>query len=201
METKQILVVLYLKFGAILILRTYNFELTQSADIEVGSSTGYDNGKGLFFKALCLDDDHAVVIYYPHFKEADGSQIVLTIYKYNNGFSSIFSKEMTYTSRSAEVLFNELYKINSNRLIFVTKGNKLYFYLFDFYDNYSKIIVNIFNYGYTNYNLTTDMTLYYFNDYIYFTGTRVTDSYTFSFLSAMEWGRIRLFAATRHGSL
>ena len=181
MEAKSLLVVLYIKTGAELILRTYNYELTHQADVVVGKSEGYERGGGPFFKALGLSSEHAAIIYYPKFNDNNNIQIVLSIYKYNNGFSSIFSKEMRYTSRSAEVKLNEFYKVNDNRLIFVTKSDKFYFYLFDLFESYSKIIVNIFEYSYTDYAISKDITLYYFNDYIYFTGTiEVSNGGTYS---------------------
>ena len=157
--------------------------MAYQADVVVGKSEGYKDGEGPFFKALGLGEEYTAIIYYPKFSDSSNTQIVFRIYKYDNGFSSIFYKEMKYTSRKADVIYNEFYKVNDNRLIFVTKNDKLYFYLFDLFDSYSKIIVNIFEYSYTNYDITKDMTLYYFNAYIYFTGTiKVSDSETFSFL-------------------
>ena len=78
----------------------------------------------------------------PNFK---GNELNLRIYKYVNEFNLIFSKDMRYTPINAEIVKNEFYKINNNRAIFVTSANNnLYFYLFDFFNEYTKIIISIY---------------------------------------------------------
>ena len=119
MKEKSLLVILYLRYGADLILRTYNYNLEKQNDLTVGKSEGYNSGEGPFFKALGLGEEYTAIIYYPKFSDSSNTQIVFRIYKYDNGFSSIFYKEMRYTSRKADVIYNEFYKVNDNRLIFV----------------------------------------------------------------------------------
>ena len=77
---------------------------------------------------------------------------------------------MRYTPINAEIVKNEFYKINNNRAIFVTSSNNnLYFYLFDFFNEYTKIIISIYEYDLSYYDIVKDITFYYFNNFIYFT--------------------------------
>ena len=109
--------------------------------------------------------------------------MTLSLYKYENSFEFKFKKDMEYTNKNASLYNNDFYKINNNRLIFVTKDDKLYFYLFDLFDNYSKIIINIYEYALTGYSISKDIAFYYFNEYIYFTATVAYENIdTFSLL-------------------
>ena len=114
-----------------------------------------------------MDNEHLAILYYPNFK---GNELNLRIYKYVNEFNLIFSKDMRYTPINAEIVKNEFYKINNNRAIFVTSANNnLYFYLFDFFNEYTKIIISIYEYDLSYYDIVKDITFYYFNNFIYFT--------------------------------
>ena len=131
--------------GNDLILKTYSYDLESSSSDEttIGGSWDYPPGNGIFFKALCLDNDYVAIISNPNYLSSNDKQMTLSLCKYENSFECKFKKNMEYTNKNADLYNNDFYKINNNRLIFVTKDDKLYFYLFDLFDNYSKIIINI----------------------------------------------------------
>ena len=123
MESKQLLNVFYLKYGANLVLQPYQYDLTSLSEIIIGQTEGYPGGTGLFFKALCLNDEHAAFLYYPDYS---GTNLNLRIYKYDTTITLKFKKDMYYTSRDSTIIKNEFYKINENRSIFV---NMVYMHL------------------------------------------------------------------------
>ena len=185
MESHEILVIFFLKEEGKLMLKIYDYNLDSSSsnDVLVEETYDYQKGNGVFFKALNLDDEYIATIFYVNYIYEYNKYTHLKLFKYEgSSFTETFYKKMDYSRRNGEIILNEFYKINSNRLIFATKDDKLYIYLFDFFDSYTKIIVNVYECGLDNYGLTKDMSLYYFNNYIYFTATVENNPSTFSYL-------------------
>ena len=147
MESHEILVIFFLKEEKKLMLKIYDYNLDSSSsnDVLVEETYDYEKGNGVFFKALNLDDEYIATIFYVNYVYNYNKFTHLKIYKYEgSSFTQKLYKQMDYSKRNGAIILNEFYKINSNRLIFATKDDKLYIYLFDFFDSYTKIIVNVY---------------------------------------------------------
>ena len=189
MEKDNKLVVFYInkESDINLYIQAYDYDLNAKANIQVSSIT-VDAGEGTFFKGVYLSDSYTAVIYY--LKKEEAKKLWIKLYKYdnnNNKFLGQYYKEINNYSLNPKMVYNDAFKINENRVIFASKTDenniyKLYIYLYDFYDTYTKIIVNMYEFSLSDYNIQKEMTLYYFNKYVLFTATISKDSKYYSIL-------------------
>ena len=111
LENKNLLGIFYLKGSDKYILKTYDYDLDPSGtEVEVGTTSGYPGGEGLFFKALVLDNNYIAVIYYPKYDNIDNgnnNKIDFKLYQHESSFTQKFHKEMSYTSRNAYIRHND----------------------------------------------------------------------------------------------
>ena len=159
-------------------VKSYDYDLNELKETEV-SSFDADKGKGIFFEGVYLSDIYTVVIYY--LDKDDTNKLGIKLYKYDSslsyGFHTLIYKEITDYYLNPYMYNNTVFKINENRVIFtcVQGGDNvqktLYIYLIDFYSTYSKVIVNIYNFGLSSYNFYKDMASYFFNGLVLFSLT------------------------------
>ena len=176
MEEINILVVYYVRdnAGTKLYAQAYNYELEEDKEVEV-SSFALAQGVGNYFEGLYLKGAYTVVIYYLNNNAPSGLWLKLYKYDSNNGFVSNTYKEINTNSLNTYIYNNIISKINENRVIFAcVNGNQLYIYLFDFFYDYTKVLVTMYNFYLSQssaYTLEKDMALYYYNNLILFTIT------------------------------
>ena len=76
-------------------------------------------GYGIFFKAIYLRDEYVAFIY---FKKTDGTTLKFRImYIANNySFSNKINKDISSYSFDTSIIMNEFYKIDAQKLLFVS---------------------------------------------------------------------------------
>ena len=169
LEDKQLLVVLYLKKnGGTLNFKTYDYNLDNSVETNIGSSSGYAGGTGYFFRMLALDNNYIALIYFP---DSTTTNCKLKLYQYTDSFVEKINEQLNYRDISSGVVDNEFCKIDNNRLFFASKKSKLYIYLIDLFNNYQTLVIHIYDIELGGYNLDKEMTAYYFNNHIFYTST------------------------------
>ena len=178
MEKLDILVIYFVKVvnnDKKFYVKSYDYNLNELKEIEV-SSFDVSQGEGIFFEGVYLSDIYTVAIYY--LDEDKSNKLCIKLYKYDSsldyGFHTLIYREITNYYLHTYVYNNAVYKINENRVIFtcVKEGdNTLYIYLIDFYSTYTKVIVNIYNFGLSSYTFYKDMASYFFNGLVLFSLT------------------------------
>ena len=178
MDNRSLLVLFYLKTGANLYFKTYDYSLSSTQETSIASISDYQEGIGYYFKALYLGDDYAAVVYFPN---GDVYRFRFGLYKYDTSFSEAINQEIGYRAITNSVSNNDFYKVKSNRLIYASSSDKLYIFLIDLYNSYQTVIVNVYDIAKDGYSLDKELTAYFFNGYIFFTST-VNNNNVFSIL-------------------
>lgn len=143
-----------------------------------------NSGTGIFFRSVWLKGRWGAFLYN---EDKYGKTLVFKIgelaggqknYYFNYRASYTFSKKYY----APHVRYNDFFKVDENRLVFVTTEypyNKLNFIIFDLYNDYWNYIVRSYFYDGVNDILANDMQGYTFNGYIIFTfGSREYDVYS-----------------------
>ena len=157
-------------------------------DTERESENLYElnSGNGIFFRSVWLKGRWAAFLY---FKDKIGKQLVFEIgelnncdggycFKYRNTYPvTIWDKWYTTNTK-----YNDFFKVDENRLVFVTSGgdlNQLGFIVIDLYNDYWNYIIRSYFYNDVDDKLANDMQGYTFNGYIIFTfGSRENNVYS-----------------------
>ena len=126
----------------------YNYNLDKKGEKELESISDYAAGHGLFFKACYLYDKHIAFIYCLDYSSCYCKFQMLIIneiynyYEFNYGlFYQVSINTLNYL-----VILNDFVKIDNNRLAFIStiEPTKLYFTLFDLYNNYTQMMIRYY---------------------------------------------------------
>ena len=166
----------------------YEYDLTKKNEEEVTDSLGeLNSGNGIFFRSVWLKGRWAAFLY---FRKKDGNELVFKVGELNDNCNGnkCFNYRSTYPvtiwnkGYSTHVRYNDFFKVDANRLVFVTSGgslNQLCFIVIDLYNDYWNYIIRSYFYNDVDDILANDMQGYTFNGYIIFTfGSRENNVYS-----------------------
>ena len=121
----------------------YNLDLRNS--IEKDYVEEPNSGEGIFFRGFYLHDRWCAFIY---FKDRDGKNLQFEIgqlVKEQNGRAFNYRIQKTFSEDyyAPHVNYNDFFKVDNNRIVFVTTKNtynSLYFIIFDLFNDYKNFI-------------------------------------------------------------
>ena len=141
-------------------------------------------GEGIYFKALYLQYEYVAFIF---FQEKDnGKSLVLKFFKImidNNVLRDDYNSEDKFKyintyDFDTSIKRNEFYKINEEKLLFVSTINqtKLIFMFFETCNWYSKINTRTYEFNIEGYKITEELSVDYFNNFLMFTASVVPNN-------------------------
>ena len=150
----------------------YNFNFRN--EISKGWVEEPNSGVGIFFRGFYLRDRFCAFIY---FKDKYGKYLRFEIGQLTDGehgarkFDYRAGKNFDEHYYAPHVNYNDFFKVDDNRIVFVTTKypyDKLYFFIFDLYNDYWNFRARKYSYN-IPYNLTKEIQGYTYNGYIIFT--------------------------------
>ena len=134
-------------------------------------------GKGVFFKALNLNDTYAAFVYF--YNERYFKFNILFYNENTYTFHVNKVKDFSQTSYSSSITLNEFIKIDNNRVVMLSifeslNPHYLSIICFDLYDDYKKIITRSYMIDYHSENIntfSTEISAFLYSDFLIFTGT------------------------------
>ena len=130
-------------------------------------------GYGIFFKALYLSYEYAAFIYFTC--RDDGTSLKFKILYINSDFSwsAKKSKDISSYSFDTSITMNEFYKIDEERLLFVSTIGKtsLVLMFFDTFDWYKHLKIRTYKFALDGYKFNMEFSVGYYNDFLVLTST------------------------------
>ena len=152
----------------------YNYNLEHRNEIVFDWVVSEPNsGNGIFFRCFHLKWRYGAYIYY---KDKWGNDLNFEI-KELNGWDKSYTlthkigKYFSNHNYAPDIKFNDFYKVDENRLVFVTTKHpyqKLYFFVIDLYNTFSNFKMRKYSYSISQ-ELHKEMQGYSYNGYIIFT--------------------------------
>ena len=183
LENYTTLVLVYINRNNYLFCKFFNYNLIeQGSEINIGYLTmehGNSNSRdkdGVFFKSVELpDNQRAFALFY----NGIGDNFHFQIYKFSkngNSFSTtlIISSKTSNYRFSSNIIYNDIHKINNNRIAVVSVSSNiegLVLLLYDLYNNYQNLKRRWYYININGLNLNKELSLYTYNDYLMFTYT------------------------------
>ena len=141
-------------------------------------------GQGIYFKALYLQFEYVAFIF---FREKDnGKSLILEFLKIifdNNEVKDVHDQQNKYKYINSydfdtNIKRNEFYKINNEKLLFVStiRQTKLILMFFETYNWYTKINTRTYEFNIEDYKITEELSVDYFNNFLMFTASVVPDN-------------------------
>lgn len=162
------LIVFFLKSGpATYYYRVHDIEtLAQDKEIyveKIAYDDGTDNanpGYGIFFKAIYLQHEYAALIY---FKTTDGKTLKLKIIYIKNDYNidHYYEKQINSYSFDTGIKMNEFYKIDEQKLLFVSTISKqtLVLMFIDTFDWYKHMKIRTYKFGLDGYKFNMEFSV------------------------------------------
>ena len=175
----NILAVFFLKSNRIYSMRLHDLinldelYIKEIYQIEINNA---DTGYGIFFKAIYLKDVYVAFIF---FRDKDNGKTLtlmfLKVIKNNDNYevNSIKSKEINLFYFYTYITLNEFYKIENEKLLFVSTISqpKLILLFFETYLLYEYINTRVYEFDLEGYKFALELTVDFFNDFLMFTST------------------------------
>ena len=167
------------------IIKIYNFNLEEQNTnlLDAGYSiSGFEKGKGLFSKSICLNENEkiAVFIFYTSTNSNENPYSVVGNIDDNFNFIKKVTKKIEgYNFISTGYLLNDLIKINDNRFAFITVSSDqktIYILIFDLYDSYNKMKIRIYQPNLNKYKYVKGISTVMYNNYLAFSSTVILPS-------------------------
>ena len=151
----------------------YHYNLVKKNTVQKDKVEEPNSGVGIFFRAFHLKERWAAFIY---FKDKWGINLKFEIAELNGGetnrrFDIRSEKTFNNFGFAPHVNFNDFFKVDENRLVFVTTEypyGVLNFLIFDLYNNYYNFKIRRYRYD-ISHELYKEIQGYTYNGYIIFT--------------------------------
>ena len=156
----------------------YNYQIEWINEIDKGYIGEANSGTGIFFRAVHLENKFAAFLYN---KDKYGGHLVFDVGEmadyYENGkknykFNYRIELEIKDKWYAPHVNYNDFFKVDNKRLVFVTTkdpNDKLGFIVFDLYNNYYNYRIRSYFYNNVNDKLFKEIQGYTYNGYTIFT--------------------------------
>ena len=158
-------------------LHDLDLNMIQELEIYENNIINANEGEGIFFKAIYLKNEYVAFIF---FKDGNnGQSLVLRFLKIikdnNNRYNAIyhFSKNINEFNFVTSIKTNEFYKINKEKLLFVStiSQTKLILMFFEVYSWYTKLNIRAYQFPIKGFKFDLELTVDYFNNFLMFTST------------------------------
>ena len=148
----------------------YNYNLKLRNSIEKDYVEEPNSGEGIFFRGFYLNNSWCAFIY---FKDREGKNLQFEIgqlVKLQSGRAFDYRIQKTFSGDyyAPHVNYNDFFKVDNNRIVFVTTKNpynSLYFIIFDLFNDYKNFIARKYSY-FIPYKLAKEIQGYTYNGYI-----------------------------------
>ena len=206
-EDFEILVLVYIKIldnNPYLIFKYFDYDLVEQGSeqslFKLTMETNGDNARdrnGIFFKSVELPDKKRAFALYDN---GIGDHLYFRIYQFSkneNSYSAsqILSRDSRENGKeyrfSSYVTFNDIYKLNNERIAVVSVAiakNELVLLLYDLYNNYQNVKMRWYLISISNLGLKKELSLYSFNDYLMLsiTGSSFADLIIFGYANGTD---------------
>ena len=182
MDNYHVLVVFFLRSGpATYKFRMHdlsNFNILKEIEIKkIADDSGNDKafpGEGIFFKGHYLRYEYVAIIYFT--EKDNGKSLTLKILYFTNSnydYTVRLKKYINTYDFSTSITLNEFYKINYEKLLFVSTihQTKLVLMFFDFCNWYHCLKIRTYQFDLTGYYFNKELAVDYFNGYLMLTST------------------------------
>ena len=161
-------------------LNIYDFNITDILiDLNVSEEiTSFNPGVGIFFKSILLKEELIAFLYYTN-NNGDNFKIKIGSIN-NNNFEIIFEEIINEYQFQANIVLNDLVKVNEERFILTTSSNNyqiLYILLFDLYNNYKNMKIRIYEANLFKYKLKKELSTIIYNNFLIISSTVVPPEY------------------------
>ena len=159
------------------IILFYDFDLIEKGvEQDKIYLSNFDNGKGIFFKAIYLKNNISILAY---FKDGNDPYslyfLVFSIIKNNFNYNIGINYEKNINENlQIEPIINDFVKLDNERLSFIsTSGDfkTLYILIIDLYNNYQNMIIREYKFDLSYYKIVAELTSSVFNGYLVFSST------------------------------
>ena len=172
------IVTFYLNKDKYFALNIYDFDLNflnENNVIILDILSSNDVGYGTFLKCFHIKDNLGIFIYYQGYIS---NSLILNLGNITNDYNYIEKIKINFTEYyfQAFVVFNELIKVNDERLILITLGSNdftnIYILMFDLYNNYNNIKMRLYTSNLNNiYTIDKELTASLYNNFLIFSST------------------------------
>ena len=150
-------------------VETLEYETNKEKQLyEIDNADDFYPGYGIFFKAIYLQDEYISFIFFT--KKDDGKSLKFSILYLNNDFSFSYKQLLDINSFEFDtsIIMNEFYKINNERLLFVSTLGKetLVLMFFDTYDWYAHYKIRKYDFSLNGYKFNMEFSVGYYNNFL-----------------------------------
>ena len=164
--------------------KAYFYDENDSTLTKKGECSIYDSvsglwiGYGIFFKGISVKGDYAALAFFSNGNSGYSLSFKFVKYNGNYGFDYYYVINFNGDDFRRDINSNGLYKLDDNRVVlFTTKDYNsisyggMYMFLFDFYNDYKKMIMRKYIFHYPNERFAKEVSAYMYNGYILFSAT------------------------------